>query len=368
MNKKNLLDGLEEMIWDALRKTPELGDLDDPELSATIDQLIAEISSKLVQQTITALKAEAPKMLKDRHKDRRSFEKRCHQRWKKALNHLEMMIVMAAELGESNAKELRKQAIDEKGYVFGAISQLHPRAILVAEEILCLLRCGFPDGALARWRTLHEINVTAMFIAKHGDKIALNYLASFFFNARRAANQLNEYSDRANLRKFDETDLLEIEEFCEDATKRAGREMGRDYDWARPAISNNPVTLFDLEKDIEMDHWRPRFRWASQHNHAGHRPPDKLLGLVEAEQIDSLVGPSNSGFVDPLQMTAISLAQMTSTFMLYKPNLDRVIFSKIMLSLADDLGPMASNLEESTLENYRQKSGTKSKSKTDETE
>jgi hypothetical protein len=40
-----------------------------------------------------------------------------------------------------------------------ALGSLVTRALLVFREIISLCEAGFPDGALARWRTLHELYV-----------------------------------------------------------------------------------------------------------------------------------------------------------------------------------------------------------------
>ena len=45
------------------------------------------------------------------------------------------------------------------------------RACQVTDEIICLLENGFADGAMARWRTLHEIAVVAVVISQHGENL-----------------------------------------------------------------------------------------------------------------------------------------------------------------------------------------------------
>ena len=52
--------------------------------------------------------------------------------------------------------------------VFFVLWRLHARSCQITMEILALLKSGFADGAHARWRTLHEIAVTALFIKQQG--------------------------------------------------------------------------------------------------------------------------------------------------------------------------------------------------------
>jgi len=54
--------------------------------------------------------------------------------------------------------------------------RLHIRACQVTNEIIILLENGYADGAMARWRTLHEIATVAAVIAKFGDELAERYV------------------------------------------------------------------------------------------------------------------------------------------------------------------------------------------------
>ena len=57
----------------------------------------------------------------------------------------------------------------------------------MADEIICLLENGFADGAMARWRTLHEIAIVAIVLSKHGEDIAQGYLDHQAVESKRAA-------------------------------------------------------------------------------------------------------------------------------------------------------------------------------------
>ncbi|WP_217430933.1 DUF5677 domain-containing protein [Sphingomonas bacterium] len=50
---------------------------------------------------------------------------------------------------------------------------LHARACQVVFEIITLMENGLADGAMARWRTLHEITVVATILAEHGEELAV---------------------------------------------------------------------------------------------------------------------------------------------------------------------------------------------------
>jgi hypothetical protein len=63
------------------------------------------------------------------------------------------------------------------------------RACQVTDEILCLLENGFAGGAMARWRTRHEIAVVAAVILQHSDEISKRYLAHQHVESKRAMDK-----------------------------------------------------------------------------------------------------------------------------------------------------------------------------------
>lgn len=345
-----LLSMLEESFFETLhavlRDEIEKGQKDPAEIEAAIAGSVdSAMLDSLAKQSLEALLANAPAMLQERRKEDLGFEERNFKRWRTAFDALETMMEIATEVGEACDKEGRAVAQAENDYRFEALSQLFPRALLVTREIIHLLKGGFPDAALSRWRSLHELTVTAMFIGQNDDTVALRYLAGFDFQAKRAAKQYNQHAQRANLTPFSAEELADIDARCALAAEAVGGEIEGDWGWAAPAFKKAKPTFADLEEKVGLDHWRPRYKWASQHVHSGHRPSDRLLGACEAREPLMLVGRSNSGFVDPLHMTAISLMQITTTVLFKSPNLDRVVYSKVLLTLSDSVGRLALECE-----------------------
>jgi hypothetical protein len=67
--------------------------------------------------------------------------------------------------------------------------------------------------------------------------------------------------------------------------------------------------------------------------------------MAEAERQVLLVGQSNSGMVDPLQMTAITLAIVSSALLVTRPNVDHIVALKILSDISNEIGPIAIELE-----------------------
>jgi hypothetical protein len=356
-DQDQMLTLLEKSILEAVSEANADGKKNAAELSEDFERMFLEVRESCKEAMLKDLLASAGEMLSAERIERQGFERRTFERWKPSFDHLEMMWRIAQEVGEANARFSETSEREDEDFTFNALCSIFPRALLIAQEVLCLLRGGFPDGALARWRSLHELTVTAMFLAKRGEDASKEYLLSFHFSARRAAKQLNSYSDRNQIKELSAAELYEIDQRCKEAERILGRNVVSDKDGEWPAITMSHRTFADLEREVGMDHWRPYYKWASTHTHAGHRLADRLLGLSESDETQYLVGASNSGFVDPLQMTAISLANITSTFLLYRPNADRIIIADVLLEISKLMSSIAMENERSTLAEHKRSTG-----------
>jgi Family of unknown function (DUF5677) len=309
--------------------------LDETDLSEVLQ---SEIIPECAASALDELKQRAPNMLREHREMEKNFQARNFERWAQGFDLLEMLIVIAEETGEAINCADRPTAVEENDAQFEADVTLHARAVLVAREILCLLKNGFADGALGRWRTLHEVAVVTQFLAKNDRNISERYLLHRAIQSHKAMLQYREYQVVANLEPFDEHDAREIAKIRDHVITKHGKEMIHDWGWAAPAVGNNKPTFFDIEKILNLDHWRPRYRWAAQDTHGGYRPPTVLLGMSEAKEPLLLVGPSNSGLTDPAHMTAISLVLATSALTNLSPTIDRLVTTQIMLILSDEIG------------------------------
>ena len=360
MDDYDRLSILERSLLEAMSDQAGADGMEADTFSEKFMELFERVRGDCEASSLDGYRENAPALLAEVRAATAGFEARCFERWKPSFDHLEMMWSIAQELGEMHGRAVKAEGSEADDPTMAALAHIFPRALLVAQEILCLLRGGFPDGALARWRSLHELAVTAMYIAKHGDMVATAYLLSFHFAARRAAHQMNEYSERAKIGRFSDSELNDFDARCAWAEGILGRKIDKDKDGEWPAITQSHTTFAAIEKDVAMDHWRPRYKWASTHTHAHHRPIDKLLGMSETDHAVNLVGASNSGFVDPFQMTAIALAQLTTTYLLPAPNVDRMVHTNIMLTLAGEMSTIAIENERVTREAFEAQKESKS--------
>lgn len=341
MVKENIFRILENSIKGSL----DLQGMSSEDAVIRISELFELVRADCKYSSIESYKENAAENLSAIRDEIKGFEERNFSRWKPAFDHLEMIWHIAQELGEAHGREVKERNGKDNNAVMAALAHIFPKSLSVVQEIICLLKGGFPDGAISRWRSLHEFSVTAMYVTKNGEKAALEYLLSLHFSARRAARQMNEHAERAELSKFTAAEMRDFDARCVEAESILGRVIEKDKDGEWPKITIHHPTFASVEKSVNMEHWRPWYKWASSYIHANHRPVQDSLGLTETSISINLVGASNSGFVDPFQLTALTLAQLVETFLKHSINLDRIIHIEVFHDLANQMVEIALEAE-----------------------
>jgi len=285
------------------------------------------------------LKADAPAMRRGRRALFTDFERRLYRSWRKPLDLLEMLIVIATESGEAYNEQWAWSDSTDKDIVFDVIRRLHARGCQVAQEVLTLLRAGYASGAHARWRALHETNVTAMFVAKHGKETAESYLLHEHIESYRAGLGYQQHCKRLGYRPFTAKEMAEMKSIRDQLIAQYGKPFGGLYGWAAAALkrTDQRVKFSDLEDDLQLAHWRPHYKMASHPVHANPKAITFNLGLRPRQKL-LLTGPSNFGLVDPGHGTALSLMQLTITMICMDPTVDSVLTSHVMMPLVDEIG------------------------------
>ena len=288
-----------------------------------------------------SLIARAPPMLAERRKQQAGFELRNLRRWRKAFDLLEAMWVCCEEMGSAFNGHHRPQAVQEQDHVFEAMTYLHAKALLVTSEIMCLLKGGFADGALTRWRTLYENNVIATLIRQEGQELASRYVAHSRVQAwLRTEAEPDHLSD----------DDAELQKQAEFAISTFGEEMKNRHGWASKLVGKKKPTFKEIAAKCGHEAEGGVYEYASQHIHFNHRMFDELLATCESEQNVLLVGPSNSGMVGPLTATAYSIVEATFLLLLHKPNLDRLALLDSVWRMAKRMNKLAGGLEKRTFD------------------
>jgi hypothetical protein len=338
MADKWKMDDLHSAFLAEVEKAVIASDVPEEALGAVVATSFEAALSLQVESLAADLVAREKEMLEERRSDQKAFVDRNHQRWEEGFDKLERLIVMSEELGSTMSAALGAAAVENSEAQYEAVISNHARAVLVSREILCLMINGFPDGALARWRTLHEIAVISKFISDHGTEVAERYLEHHHWLSYQRARNYQNHHVRANLTPLAETTIDELRLIAERVVAKRGTAIESDYGWAAEALNNRRPKFTDLENATGLDHWRPRYKWSSTVNHGAYLAPLQGLGTSESIRSVRLVGQSNSGMTDPGHMAAISLTHVTMAVLALEPNLDRIAVFKVMLALSDEVG------------------------------
>lgn len=315
-----------------------------------LPSIVMESTDKLSQGILKDLKKDSKRMLKDRAADFFSFESNLHNVYSEAFDLLEMLIAISLEAGDSFNNDLRNEASSANDYVFEVLTRLHARACQIAYEILILLKSGLADGAHARWRSLHEISVTAFFISTNGNDIAERYLLHNEIESYKAAKIYQENCAGLGYEPLSEEEVAELKDIHDGLIRRFGNNYRFDYGWASVVTKRDRPTFRDIEKSAGLEHLRPYYKMACDNVHANPRGLFFKLGLYPESGDILLAGPSNVGLTDPGQLTALSLAQISTALLTHQPNIDRLTACKIMMTLEREIGQAFSDAENSIKE------------------
>lgn len=196
--------------------------------------------------------------------------------------------------------------------MYDTLHRLHARACQIVFEIITLMENGLADGAMARWRTLHEITFVATLLAEHGEDLAIRYRAHDFVEAKRAMDRYILHHEDLGYAAPRMSEIRKVEEGYAEVLATYGDNFGSEYGWAAHHLKLRKPRLIDLEAAVGKAVMQPYYRMASYNVHASARGITSRLGLLHFEGSPTmLAGVSNTGFVDPVQNTAEDLVQMT---------------------------------------------------------
>jgi hypothetical protein len=275
---------------------------------------------------------DAPRTYAEMRAEQAEFETEVHKRWGNAIDSLDALISICRDIGQDFSSKVKKsQANDDpmlKSLIF-----LHMRSCQVSCEVATLLRAGLADGAVARWRTLHELAVTAAFIAKHGPSIAQRYLDHADMQTYLAAKEYQKYSQRLGRQPISAADMASLETRKAELVAKYGSEFEQHYGWAIPALPKpkhpKQLTRYSfsgIELSVGLDHVRPFVQTAHDSIHAGSRGTAFRISAAWA-------GASDVGLELPGRNTAWSLILVTARLLGQRPDLEWTLTAKAILQL-----------------------------------
>ncbi|GAB3049039.1 DUF5677 domain-containing protein [Spirosoma pulveris] len=313
------------------------------QMQTSIPEVLNESINSASEALLSSLRKDAPRMLKEHKKNKLDFQKKIAASWAGALDLLETLLVIAVEAGDNVNNNLRDEAAETQDYVFDVVARLHARSCQIGYEILTLLRAGYPDGAHARWRSLHELVVVAYYIRDRGQEIAKRYLLHQVVDKNKAAKMYQEHFSALGVVPFDEEELEDFKQFEKDVIAELNLDEAdakfykKDYGWASSEEHRDP-SFVDIARKSGFIHMSPYYKWASHNIHAGPMRFHTSLGLIGIEDDVLATGPSTQGLIIPGHSTAVSIMQITTLFLDFENTIDNIALCKVLSAFSDDIG------------------------------
>ncbi|EIJ0985713.1 TPA: hypothetical protein I7701_22450, partial [Vibrio vulnificus] len=212
-------------------------------------------------------------------------------------------------------------------------------ACRISGEIIHLLEGGYPDAALARWRTLFEMVVTCLVIQKCGREAAIDFIKHGMV---QTAEGIEEHRKTAEAMKQETFTDEEAKFYSELKGTITNGEPG--WHWARKHTGLKKIDK--LREFVGLEKWSHNYKLASRNVHSDYYEMASLYGMREAKQDLLLCGQSNSGLTEPAHFMAISLAQITSIFLTTYIDdkesdldyTDSILFMKIIDNYVNEVG------------------------------
>ena len=197
------------------------------------------------------------------------------------------------------------------GYKTMMVAALHEKGCAVGTEIFILLRAGLADGALARWRSLYEIELIASFIAVHDEEIAERYLNhaaiknwEWFLSLQEALKTMPVPAGAVP--EMDDTNFIaRYKQERDEVVRRYGTKFKYEYGWAADVVGTAKragPNRSDLERALGRESMASLYKSAS---YQVHPMANAVIGFA---------GRGTQDLALPGIMAAIALRDLTHTF------------------------------------------------------
>jgi hypothetical protein len=303
----------------------------EKELEDELETFITTQLDNLSDIILMNFHKEKNKEVKKIEKYENGFNRRLKRRWKIPIQNLTYFIHRNISEGNYFNSQYRDEAVKSSDYKFEAIVRIHGQACLISSEVLCLLKNGFADAAISRWRTLYENTIYAMFINDNDQETAKRYLEYNIIDSyNREQNNPNNTNPEYLEYLTKQRSILE---------KKYGKSFLEKNGWYAHIISNkNKRNLYTIECKVKMNHMNYWYKIACIGTHAGSESLYNKLSMMDhIKGRIILSGPSNYGLSLPGQNVVISLTQITCLLLLLKPNFDRIITCNAILKFGDEI-------------------------------
>ena len=299
--------------------------------------------SKMVRKS---LNKNAKKMLKSQREEHGLFKLRLYDRWEKAIDLFECLIKASEEAGIEHCDKLFSKSDESNDFKHEAVIKIHARSIQIAKEILALIKSGFADGANARWRSLHELSVTCLFLTENNNEVSKRYLDHEIVKIYKEAKDYNLVYKKLGYSPISSKEFNQIKKNYDELIEYYGKgfKYRNGFEWIPESILSNR-NFRALEEHVKVDKLHPFYNLSCNSVHGGARGFYRL-GLMDNFQDKILLtGPSNYGHADPIQNTTISLIHISTSLLTLEPDFDSLLKVHILNSYSHEISITATDIQ-----------------------
>ncbi|WP_041977892.1 DUF5677 domain-containing protein [Ectopseudomonas mendocina] len=320
---QGLIDELRDSIKDVWENVTEAISQAVPNALSSVAEFIGDrISEQAIEHSLYLRKA---------HSER---AEKVQRMWGKPIEQLDLLRHIVLEWNHTAVLH-RKGAYSKPNTSF-ALSKLVARAYEVVGEIITLARAGYADGALARWRSLHEICVITMFLATRSDKCAQMYLSHHWVEELRlldtdrasgTARATNAYNDRY---------IYDLRRQKDAMVAKFGAAFSKDFGWASVELGRAKTTFRDLESHVGLETLRRGYQEANSTVHGGALATLTRVSLGPGN-VDGAVIPPAYGCEVAANYTTASLSMMIAELCLETEDADLLTMNIIIINSASKI-------------------------------
>ncbi len=308
------------------------------ELEAIASETVRAVVPKLGETIADRVITELPSRLPDIRADRALFEKVLRAEWGPALDILEALTQHFYHFGRDYLLAAVRDGSAKEDIKIQVIGRLHARAVRTATEVLRLLEAGLPDGAFARWRTLHELAMVALILSDHSSELADRYQLHETVRIRGAMREFEKHQAELGWPPVAEGEQSEADRKVKLLRDRFGKGFtSHDLGWIVgmiPLKRAGRPTFADIERAVGLEKLRPFFGWASESVHGGAHGL-RSLGMPAYFGDVLYAGGSTSGLADPGQNAALSIAHFVGAVMKVSTTLESLAVAHSLVILAE---------------------------------
>lgn len=286
--------------------------------------------------------------------DLEGFRNNMEERWGKGLGYLRMLLTCSREAGRNTSKRHNKSKSKKHMYRRWVLVRLHARACQVTDEIICLMENGFADGAMARWRTLHELSVVATLISDGDEDLAERYILHDAVEVKRQADDYDATQVPLGFSPINKREREFIEREYKAVLDRFGLAFAHPYGWAAKCLNHKRPTFKELQVAADRAGMNSYYKMASFNVHAGARSLFFNLSSMGDQDL-ILAGRSNAGLVEPGERAAQTLSLITSLYVGGTFDFDRIAELNALLNVRDAVSPALQRASKRLLREERAK-------------